>query len=334
MTRMSRRSLTLGLLSGAALAATGTSFALRKGERALVIGAGPAGALAASKLAASNPGASVTLIERDPTRMAREPAPATAFDRPASGATLSTLAAAGVQVKIDEVTGVDWRAGRAALFSGRAMAFDRLVLAPGIAPKVEKIAGLDARARHAWPAAWGNAREARRLSSQLAALRENGHVVLRLPAEISHPHVAMTRALALARAVAAVPGARLTVLDESNDPALRQGFAMAAGLQRISRNVAWLTPAQGARVTAVDADRGLLLTDAGEIRADVVNFIAPQQAGVLAQKAGLTDASGWCPCDDQGRSARVLGAVVLGDARKSAARTVACALASAQALPV
>ncbi|MFD2175208.1 FAD-dependent oxidoreductase [Rhodobacter lacus] len=331
MTRLSRRSLTLGLLSGAALVATGASLRLGRSERALVIGAGPAGALAAAGLARQSPGASVVLLERDPTRLGRDTA-ATAFERPAPGLSLAALAAAGVSVKIDEVTGVDWRAGRAALFSGRSLAFDRLILAPGTAPRAEDIAGLDAVARHDWPAAWGSEREARRLAAQLAALPARGHVVLRLPAEIGAPQVALGRALTLARKVAQTEGARLTVLDESGDAALAGAFAIAAGLQGLTRNMRWIGADQGAKVLAVDSRRGRIETAAGRITADVVNFIAPQEAGRLAQAAGLTDASGWCPTDAESRSTRVEGAVILGDARKGAIRNFESARASAQAL--
>lgn len=331
MTRLSRRSLTLGLLSGAALAATGASLALGRGERVLVIGAGPAGALAAATLARQTPSASVVVLERDPTRLARESATGP-FERPAPGLSLAALTGAGVAVKIDEVTAVDWRAGRAALFSGRTLAFDRLILAPGTAPRAEDIAGLDAVARHDWPAAWGSVREARRLEAQLAALPARGHVVLRLPAEISAPQVALSRALTLARKVARIEDARLTVLDESGDTALAGAFAMAAGLQGLNRNLRWIGAAQGAKVIAVDSRRGRIETAAGRLTADVVNFIAPQEAGRLAKVAGLTDASGWCPTDARNRSSLIAAAVILGDARKGTTRTVESARASAQAL--
>ncbi|ETD80610.1 FAD-dependent oxidoreductase [Rhodobacter capsulatus] len=326
MTRLTRRHLALGLFATSAVAAVGgIGLALAPSDRAVIVGAGPAGAQAALALRAAHPALRVTLLERDPTRLARETgdAAAAAFVPPRTEATLSRLKAQGIEVMLDDVTDVDWTAGRLSLFSGRDAAFDRLYLAPGTTAKAEAIEGLDAEARFAMPAAWGNAREARRLAAQLAALPEAGHVVLRLPAELSHPQVALHRALVLARQIAATrPAARLTVLDATPTPALAQSFAMAKRLQGIDAQVAWITAAEGAGVTAVDARAGRIETGAGSLRADVVNFVPPHVAGAIARTAGLVDASGWCPCDARGRSMLRSDAVVLGDARKGAARTL------------
>ncbi|MDP3340388.1 FAD-dependent oxidoreductase [Frigidibacter sp.] len=327
----SRRAFALGLAACAGLA--GVGLAARPASQLVVIGGGPAGAAAALALRRANPRAEVLLVERDPARLAAtdtDPA-AARFSPPRSGASLARLTAAGIGVMLDDVMQIDWSAARAELFSGRRIAFDALFLAPGTAARNEAIAGLDAHARHAWPAAWGNPREARRLAAQLAALPAAGHVVLRLPpAGLGHPEAALGRALALAQYLTAQrPAARLTVLDADPISALAPAFAKSAAERGILRQVTWVTAADGAGLRGVDARRGLLDTEAGLIRADVVNFVPPQQAGTIAVTAGLVDDSGWCPCDAGGRSARRHGAVILGDARKGAKRTLAAALASA-----
>ncbi|AMY68785.1 FAD-dependent oxidoreductase [Frigidibacter mobilis] len=328
----SRRAFALGLAACAGLAVAG--LAPRPAGPLVVIGGGPAGAAAALALRRADPRATVLLIERDPARLAAEDldAPAARFGPPRGGAGFARLTAAGVAVMLDDVMQIDWAAARLELLSGRRIGFDRVFLAPGTAARSEAIAGLDAHARHAWPAAWGNAREARRLAAQLAALPAAGHVVLRLPpAGLGHPRAALGRALALAQHLAAQrPAARLTVLDADPGSALAPAFARAAARRGLSRQVSWLTAADGAGLRAVDARRGLLETGAGPIHANVVNFIPPQRAGTIAVTAGLVDDSGWCPCDGAGRSARQPGAVILGDARKGATRTLAAALASAR----
>lgn len=338
----SRRQFVVAALAGTALAAAG-GVLLRPapGQGVVVVGGGPAGARAALDLARATPAARITLIERDPHRLAGGAARVThpllaAFAQPLPGVDLAELGAAGVAVVLDEVAQIDGKAARLALYSGRALAFDALVLAPGTAARPEPIAGLDARARHAWPAAWGTPAEARRLAAQIAALPGRGHLVLRLPeGEISHPQVALARALALAGHLARHrPEARLSVLDGTENGCLAQDFATQAARRGLS-GVAWLRPGQGGRVLAIDAARGRLETDAGSLRADVVNFVPPHWAGQLAQQAGLTDASGWCPCDAAGRPTLHLagfdGALrVLGDARKGATRTLAQAQAQAR----
>ncbi|MGP3699661.1 FAD-dependent oxidoreductase [Rhodobacter sp. NSM] len=333
MQRLSRRQFTLGLAATSTLAAVvGSSMALRSGQRALIVGGGPAGAEAALALKSLHPAASVLLVERDPRRLVREHGDTTtsAFVRPRLEAGLANLKAAGVDVVLDDVTGIDWRAGRAELFSGRGLAFDRLLLAPGTAPRDEGIPGLDAVARHAWPAAWGSEREARRLLVQLHRLKTGGQVVLRLPeGELVHPAAAVSRAFALMAHVSRRPGARLTVLDGSTDPHLSDRF-MAAVPASLSHRVEWIAAGSGGRVRSVDAAAGLIETEAGSIRADVVNFVPALEAGTIARTAGLADASGWCPCDAQGRSVLRAEALVLGDAQRSALRTVAGALQSAR----
>ncbi|MCR8547481.1 FAD-dependent oxidoreductase [Salipiger sp. P9] len=331
MPRLDRRRFTGTLL--AAVAATGAAAlipALGR-QRALVIGGGPAGATAALALRQARPDTEVVLIERDPGRLGPA-APGDGFAKPGAGIGLAELRAAGVEVLLDEVTGIAWAGLRAALFSGRSLAFDRLLLAPGTAPVAEPIAGLDARARHLWPAAWGSTREARRLRAQLGALPETGRVVLRLPAELpGHPDIALSRALALSGWLGKHrPQARLTVLDGGSDPALARRFAMltAARGDRIATD--WRIAPQGGTVLRLDAGRGLIETSQGPLRADVVNFVPPQQAGRIAQIAGLADASGWCPCTETGRSVRQPAALILGDARRGALRTVAGAVHSAR----
>ncbi|MEM8920547.1 MAG: FCSD flavin-binding domain-containing protein, partial [Pseudomonadota bacterium] len=47
----------------------------------------------------------------------------------------------------------------------------------------------------------------------------------------------------------------------------------------------------------VDARANALETDFERFEADVANVIPPQQAGFIAQQAGVADATGWCPVD-------------------------------------
>jgi hypothetical protein len=329
---LNRRRFVGQLVAGAAAAAACgiTATCLRAGEQAVVVGGGPAGAAAALALRTARPNAPVLLVERDPSRLGR--AEAAPFDRPAAGPDLDALRRAGVGVVLDDVVDLDWRAARLSLFSGRSLAFDRLLLAPGTAAVEEPIPGLDTVARHLWPAAWGSAREARRLKAQLTALPETGHVVLRLPDVPSHPDAALDRALQLAALLDRTrPRGRLTILDASAGTDLAERFQSAFAAQGLRTATEWRTVSNGGTVLRVDAGRGLLETNAGPVHADVVNFVTRQGAGRIARTAGLVDASEWCPTDAAGRSTQRPEAIILGDARKQARRNVAEALLSARA---
>lgn len=320
-----RRVLSAALAAGLGAAALP---AFRAGERVAVVGGGPAGAEAAVALAARRPAGSVLLVERDPTRLTR--AAAGAFGRPEAGPDLAALRRAGVEVLVDEADGVDFAERRLVLGSGRRIAWDRLVLAPGAAAMEEGIAGLDAAARHRWPAAWGDAREGRRLAAQLAALPARGHVVLRLPpAEPGDDARHLARALELAGRLAAT-GARLTILDSAPGRDLGPRFAAQAAAGRLGSRARWLPADRGGTVLSVDAGRGRIETAAGPLVVDAANFIPRQGAGRIARLAGLADAGGWCPCDAQGRSTLAPRVSILGDARRGAERSLAGALASAR----
>lgn len=314
MTRLTRRHF-LTLSAGAALGFA----ALPRNAQALVIGGGPAGATHALALARRRPDLQVSLVERDPARLLRETTPV--FGQPNAGPMLSELRAAGVEILIDEITEIDWSAQRAQAFSGRSLPFDRLLLAPGTAPLLENIAGLTGPARHRWPAAWGSAREARRLMANLEALPDTGHVVLRLPETgLAHPNVALTRAQELSGWLARHrPNGRLTVLDGGAMPA-------PAALELTASNIHWMTPDAGGRVLSVDAAKGRIDTTAGVIHADAVNFVPPLGAGRIAQAAGLTDPSYWCPTDGAGYSSLQPSALILGDARANANRGLKAAM--------
>ena len=325
MTALTRRQFSLSLLLAGSAAGLGL-VPRSAGATLAVVGGGPAGAAAALSLRGRHPDTRILLFERDPARLAPGAAAVGAFEKPTAGPDLTTLTAAGIEVLLDEVVSVDWRAGRLECQSGRRPAFDRLIVAPGTAGQAEAIPGLDAVARHRWPAAWGSATEARRLTAQLAALPDRGHVVLRLPETgLSHPDVALERAISLRRWLGRErPTARLTILDGGALPGMAAAFAArTAATPGPAPN--WLGPDLGGRVQAVDAHTGRIVTDKGDLHADVVNFVPPQGAGTLARSAGLTDDSGWCPCAPDGRSLLQDGAVVLGDARKGQMRSLSAA---------
>ena len=48
---------------------------------------------------------------------------------------------------------------------------------------------------------------------------------------------------------------------------------------------------------AVSPSSRTLSTEFEDVQADVANVIPPQQAGAIAQRAGVTDMTGWCPVD-------------------------------------
>lgn len=326
MSSLTRRHFAAACLAAPALAALPYR---PSAARAVIVGGGPAGATAAIWLARSHPGTEVLLIERDPKRLAPSRSTFPFAPDPSAGPGLDVLRHAGVEVALDEVMEVDWTASRVSMLSGRKEPFDNLVLAPGTSPVEEPIPGLDAHARHHWPAAWGSRREARRLAAQLESLPERGHVVLRLPANMSHPEAARDRAHALGRWLATHrPQSRLTILDGSNSGDMEREFLQNREMPMAQ--IDWRRRGKGGEILSIDAKAGHLMTESGRLSADIVNFVVPHRAGQLAHHAGLTDDSGWCPCTTTGRSKLQPAATVIGDARHGTQRTAKAALIAAR----
>src|SRR6476469_891266 len=72
---------------------------------------------------------------------------------------------------------------------------------------------------------------------------------------------------------------------------------------------------QGGRVTSVDPATNTIVTDFGNYTADVANVIPPQKAGRIAEIAGATDATGWCPIDPVSFESKLAPNIhIIGDA--------------------
>ena len=328
MRELSRRSLIAGLVVGGPAFAAGNHLLSAgktpRSKRVAIIGGGPAGVAAALALHQADTSARLMLIERDPATLNSISSAQQRFQKPSVTGVFNKLKAAGIEIALDEIADIDWQRQNARGISGRDFAFDDIVVAPGTTVQDEGIAGLDAIARHRWPAAWGSPREAKRLTAQLATMREGGHAVLRLPSgDVSHPAGLPHRAVEIAELLARKnPTSRLTVLDATHGTQAADAFASAIAGTDLGQRVEWLGRETPVEVREVDAYAGRLETSYGAIQADVVNFITAQEAGAIAQAAGLADHTGWCPCGDDMRSLINPGAIVVGDANRLAQRTV------------
>jgi NADPH-dependent 2,4-dienoyl-CoA reductase/sulfur reductase-like enzyme len=127
------------------------------------------------------------------------------------------------------------------------------------------------------------------------------------------------------------PTAKLLILD-SNERFSKQSLFQSAWDQRYGDMVEWRSASNDGRVTRVDADSMQLFTDFEDIRADVINVVPPQQAGGIAARAGVADATGWCPIDARDFSSTLQANVhVIGDATIAAPMPKSAFSANAQA---
>ncbi|MCP4046316.1 MAG: FAD-dependent oxidoreductase [Gammaproteobacteria bacterium] len=313
-----RRVLQAGITTLAA-AATGTLLTGSQSmacARVVIIGGGVAGGAASIAVKKGNPSAQVTLIERDPTRLAPKSKPTQVTDI-ASATGYRDLTAADVDLAIDEIVAIDWTSQHAVALSGRTFAFDHLILAPGIAAREEGIAGYNAMAAHEFPHAWTGGRQAYRLQAQIRAMADGGTIIIRAPAGSQrYSQGPYERATQFARyLVREKPRSKIIILDAKDDFPQQEHFLGEWASAFPEGMIEWIPARNGGQITAVDVKAKRLLGSGGWISGDVVNFIPAQMAGKIAQVGGLTNASGWCPVDSNNLCSRLQSsAYILGDA--------------------
>jgi len=302
----------------------------------VVIGGGFAGVTFARTLRRLAPNLGITLVTPDATYTAcpfsnlviaglRE------IDQQRFG--YSALAREGIRVIHDEALDVNGQAGTVRLSKGAELRWDRLVVAPGIALRWDALPGYDRAAAEIMPHAWQAGAQTLLLRRQLQAMPDGGLVVMTVPDNPYRcPPGPYERASLIAHYLAQhKPRAKLLVLD-AKDAFSKQPLFQAAWRRLYGDRVEWQGLSGGGRVTAVDAPAGRIETDFDVFTPAVANVIPPQRAAEIAERAGVADASGWCPIDAVTfESTLQPGIHVLGDAAIANAMPKSAFAASAQA---
>jgi sulfide dehydrogenase [flavocytochrome c] flavoprotein subunit len=336
--RTGRRAfLGLGAVAAGALALRPVAaLAQRAPARVVVVGGGFAGASCARALRAADPGLAVTLVEPSATFTAcpfsnavigglRElSAQQFGYERlVADGITLVRQAAAGVDPPARVVT----------LADGARLAYDRLVLAPGIDLRWGALPGYDEAAAAVMPHAWRAGEQTTLLRRQLEAMDDGGLVVISAPANpFRCPPGPYERASLIAHYLKTrKPKSKLLVLD-AKDTFSKQRLFQAAWAELYPGLLEWVPLSKGGAVTSVDPSTRTLVTDFGRHKAAVANVIPPQRAARIAEAAGVADRTGWCPIDPVTFESRLQpGIHVIGDAAIAGAMPKSAFAANSQA---
>ncbi len=329
MSRITRRDFvySVGAL-GAATSVLGwpaLGQAKTAGGRVVVIGGGFGGASCAKYLRRLSADIDVTLVERDLKFMTC----------PFSNAVLGGLYDMdfithdykalrddhGVRVVHDSAVDIDPDARKVRLDCGSQLAYDRLVVSPGIDFQWDEIEGYDEAASKAMPHAWKAGKQTKLLRKQLEAMPDGGTVIIAAPANpFRCPPGPYERASLIAHYLKHnKPRSKILIFDAkpkfSKQPLFEQGWeALYPGM------IEWIGETDGGAIEGVDVKAMTVNPTFGEpTRGDVVNVIPPQKAGAIAEVAGLTDDNGWCPIDQGTFESRLQKHVhVIGDAATAA----------------
>ena len=238
-----------------------------------------------------------------------------------------------VEVIHELATDVDVDGHTVELASGTRLAWDRLILSPGIDIRWNELDGYDEAAAEKAPHAWKPGDQSRLLRQQLAGMKQGGTFVLVAPDNpFRCPPGPYERVSMVAHYLKNHnPSAKVLLLD-AKDGFSKQGLFMQGWAEHYGDMIEWVSRSNDGTVIRVDADRLEVETEFGMIHAaDVLNVVPPQKAGFIADRAGVTDASGWVPVrPDTFASALVDDVYVIGDATQAAPMPKSGFIASTQ----
>ena len=306
-----------------AVSLAGCATATPSKARVVVVGGGFGGATAAKYIRLWDPSIDVVLVERD----------AAFVSCPISNLVLAGysnmqeitrgydgLRRHGVQVVRDEATAVDPAKKVVRLARGGEIAYERLIVSPGIDFTFGDIPGYEAAMQegsvlHAWKAG----PQTVALRRQLEEMRDGGVYILSVPlAPYRCPPGPYERASVVAAYFKqAKPRSKVLVLDANPDVTSKPGLFKRAwtdlypGILEFRGN---------SRAVAVDGKARTVKLELDDVKGDVLNVVPPHRAGDIAAKSGLiTTNNRWCDVDWRTMESKaVKGVHVLGDATLSA----------------
>jgi sulfite dehydrogenase len=289
--------------------------------RVVVVGGGFGGATAAKYIRLWDPSIDVVLIERD-TTFTSCPISNLVLGGFASMQDISRgydgLRRHGVTVVQDEAVAIDAAKKTVRLGRGGDVAYERLVVSPGIDFNFGEVQGYEAAMRsgavlHAWKAGPQTAA----LRQKLEQMRDGGVYILSMPlAPYRCPPGPYERvSMVAAYFKKAKPRSKVLLLDANPDVTSKGPLFKRAWSELYPGIIEYRG---GAKVVAVNA--GSVRTEFETVPGDVLNVVPPHRAGDIAAKSGLITANNrWCEVDWRTMESKAARNVhVLGDATLSA----------------
>ncbi len=242
----------------------------------------------------------------------------------------------GVKIIHDKVVEVDPDKKTVALkeAGGRSeIAYDKLVLSPGIDMKYEAIEGYNRDVARFMPHAWKGGEQAEILRQRLLDMKDGGTVVISVPGNPYRcPSAPYERATLIAHFLKYhKPASKLIILDAKS---LFPGMKLFEEIwhDEYKGIIEWIPGDKSGGVVKINANEMSLVTgNADVIKADVANVIPPQKSSSIAARAGCADGD-WCPIVPDSFASRLVRDVyVLGDAAVARAMPKTASSAHSQA---
>jgi sulfide dehydrogenase [flavocytochrome c] flavoprotein subunit len=223
----------------------------------------------------------------------------------------------GVRVLRDTVARIDAAKRSVSLAGGATLAYDRLVLAPGIELTWDTLPGMRKPGAHDTVLhAWKAGPQTLALRAQLEAMPDGGTFVMSIPpAPFRCPPGPYERACQVAHYFSrAKPKSRVLILDANDDVVSKGALFRKVWAERYGAIIEYRP---GFKAVDVDAQSRSVISELGErVQGAVLNVIPPQRAGRIAVQSGLANANQrWCEVDFQTfESTQAKHIHVIGDA--------------------
>jgi sulfide dehydrogenase [flavocytochrome c] flavoprotein chain len=225
----------------------------------------------------------------------------------------------GVKLVRDTATRIDADKRKVTTASGQTLAYDRLIVAPGIDFMWEQVPSMakdPAAAIEIAPHSWQAGPQTLLLRRQLEAMPDGGVAVISIPrAPYRCPPGPYERACQMAWYFKkSKPKSKVLILDGNEDVQSKKALFMKVWNETYKGIVEYRPNYLLADVDL--AGRTLRFDTQDPVKADVLNVIPPQKAGSIATAAGVVTANNrWCEVDFLTyESIKVKNIHVLGDA--------------------
>ena len=223
----------------------------------------------------------------------------------------------GVRVVKDKATAIDTDKKMVSLSSGNRIAYDKLVVSPGVELMMDSIEGLDA-AQDAGliVQAWKAGPETLALRKQLESMQDGGVFAITIPeAPYRCPPGPYERACQVAWYFKNnKPRSKVLILDANPDVTSKGPLFKKVWAEMYPGMVEYRGQH---KTTAVDGSKGIIKFDVQEdVKANVINALPSMRAGTIAQQAGFNNMANkrWCGVNYQSFESTAANEVyVLGD---------------------
>ncbi len=319
MTQINRRRFLKSALFSTLVSVARPSIA-RTRLKVVIVGGGIGGLTAARRLATSYPEIQVTVVEPNrhyTTCFASSPVLAGLrarqtldftygdFDRPKN---LNWVSAHAIRIDPEKAV--------VHLSTNETLAYDRVVVSPGIGFVPNAIEGLDTAAQKRFPHSYLLGGEIDLLLARLRAVEDGGLVVVSVPERpyrctpAPYERVSMIAHFLKSHK----PSCKVLVLDHKDEFPLMDRI-LPAWQHYYGDMIEWIPAEFGGRLEQVNGAAGSLTYDGETLTPDLASIIPPQQAGAIALSSGLAGDDGWCPVDPLTLESRLIPNLhVIGDA--------------------